>query len=78
MKSEYKQLSKTKRLSLQIIENQEIKKQEINITSEFKKVSYDLDSLFNEEEKSFKEVENIQQKIKSFKDNLASKYGENK
>ena len=78
VKSEYKQLSKTKRLSLQIIENQEIKKQEINITSEFKKVSYDLDSLFNEEEKSFKEVENIQQKIKSFKDNLASKYGENK
>ncbi|PRM96231.1 ankyrin repeat domain-containing protein [Aliarcobacter cryaerophilus] len=78
VKSDYKQLSKTKRLSLQIIENQEIKKQEINITSEFKKVSYDLDSLFNEEEKSFKEVENIQQKIKSFKDNLASKYGENK
>ena len=58
--------------------SEEIKKQEINITSEFKKVSYDLDSLFNEEEKSFKEVENIQQKIKSFKDNLASKYGENK
>ena len=78
VKSDYKQLSKTKRLSLQIIEDQEIKKQEINITSEFKKVSYDLDSLFNEEEKSFKEVENIQQKIKSFKDNLASKYGENK
>ena len=75
---ETKPLSKTKRLSLQIIEDQEIKKQEINITSEFKKVSYDLDSLFNEEEKSFKEVENIQQKIKSFKDNLASKYGESK